>query len=186
MGIENWVDSDAYFTICQYTECADITGTKCVFPFVYKGRKYDTCISIDGRGDGPTNAWCSSETELTGKHIIGKEITCSSNCRVADCPIGYYWQHHGLTCWRVYHSAVFFCFGFLSMCFFNHFSIQQQPEMILWCHIHKLRPCVTQKVQGCCRLGRKKTILPFLVPKHFTLATVPGIFLLTRTSPQLG
>ena len=35
------------FGLCQYTESTTINGETCKFPFKYKSRLYDTCITID-------------------------------------------------------------------------------------------------------------------------------------------
>ena len=45
--------TDPFFTICQYTECPTKNALDCIFPFKYKGRLYDTCITLDS--DEP---WC--------------------------------------------------------------------------------------------------------------------------------
>ena len=42
-----------FFAMCQYTECPTKNALDCLFPFRYKGRLYDTCITLDS--DEP---WC--------------------------------------------------------------------------------------------------------------------------------
>ena len=90
-----------YKGICQYTECTSVTGEKCKFPFKYNGRLYDTCITIDDKGLYPGAPWCSSQTDEFGKHIPGKEVTCSSSCRLVDCPVGYYRMITADSCFKV-------------------------------------------------------------------------------------
>ena len=90
-----------YYTICQYTDCTSPTGDKCQFPFRYKNRMYDTCITIDKKGPTPGEPWCSSKRDEFNNHIEGNEISCSDSCRVVDCPIGFYWMHRAGTCWQV-------------------------------------------------------------------------------------
>ena len=53
---------------------------KCVFPFRYKGEVYYACtwhLSHLTKG-----AWCSTETDFNGEHVLGKWGLCSD-----DCPI---------------------------------------------------------------------------------------------------
>ena len=89
------------FSICQYTECTSITGQICKFPFKYKQRIYDTCITTDDLGSHFGIPWCSIEVDDFGNHVIGKEVTCPSTCRVVNCPVGYYWLHKANYCYRV-------------------------------------------------------------------------------------
>ena len=96
------------FGICQYTECTSMTGTKCRFPFKYKGRLYDTCITVDDKGLYPGAPWCSTQTDEFDIHVEGKEDTCSGSCRVADCPVGYYWMPFTDSCYKVFEIATIF------------------------------------------------------------------------------
>ena len=46
-----------------------------LFPFTYKGTKYDTCITVEDN-----QPWCSTEVDSTG-HYIGSEWGyCSAGC----------------------------------------------------------------------------------------------------------
>ena len=96
------------FGICQYTECTSMTGAKCKFPFKYKGRLYDTCITVDDKGSYTGAPWCSMKTDEFGIHVEGNEDTCSDSCRVADCPVGYYWMPFTDSCYKVFEIATIF------------------------------------------------------------------------------
>ena len=96
------------FGICQYTECTSMTGAKCKFPFKYKGRLYDTCITVDDKGLYPGAPWCSTQTDEFGIHVEGNEDTCSDSCRVTDCPVGYYWMPFTDSCYKVFETATIF------------------------------------------------------------------------------
>ena len=89
------------YTICQYTGCSSATGDSCKLPFKYKGRTYDTCITIDDKGSYPGAPWCSRKLDIDGNHLNGNEITCSESCRVSNCPVGYYRMADADTCYRV-------------------------------------------------------------------------------------
>ena len=52
--------------------CVTSNGDKCVFPFIYKGKKYEKCTLDDG-GD---REWCSTQTDSSGNHISGKFGRC--------------------------------------------------------------------------------------------------------------
>ena len=59
-------------SICEYTECGTANGKFCEFPFRYKGRLYDTCITMDDKGSEPGDAWCSTSVDPeTRNHIPG-------------------------------------------------------------------------------------------------------------------
>ena len=64
-------------SICEYTECGTTSGKFCEFPFKYKGRLYDTCITLDDKGSEPGDAWCSTAVDhITRDHTPG--IVCQS------------------------------------------------------------------------------------------------------------
>ena len=79
--------------LCQFTECLTNNNKVCRFPFRYKGRLHDTCITIDS--DVP---WCSLATDYKGNHIDNEENrgTCQPSCFVQNCPVGYFF--HDNTC----------------------------------------------------------------------------------------
>ena len=79
---------DKRVTICEFRKCQG-----CVFPFIYAGRKYDTCISY-GQADG--SYWCSTEVDARGFHVEGKTQPCPSNCPQNNCPVGF--RYHLKTC----------------------------------------------------------------------------------------
>ena len=89
--------------LCQYTECQTTDSKICKFPFRYKGRLYDTCITIDS--DQP---WCSLKTDINKNHIEGDENIgkCQPNCNVKNCPVGF--ADHNGNCFhlspRAYHG----------------------------------------------------------------------------------
>ena len=82
--------------VCQYKECITTDNKLCSFPFNYKGRMYDSCITIDS-----TEPWCSLKTDIHRNHIedTNNRGTCSSSCNVQNCPVGYF-KHHK-TCLRI-------------------------------------------------------------------------------------
>ena len=62
-------------SICEYTECGTESGKFCEFPFRYKGRLYDTCITMDDKGSQPGDAWCSTSVDpVTRNHIPGMPL----------------------------------------------------------------------------------------------------------------
>ena len=103
MGPARPADSTIGFGICQYTECPTKDGQDCIFPFIYKGRSYDTCITLDS--DEP---WCSTAVDAFGNHILGNEGLCSDSCasRQTNCPVGFLWQGFADTCYHVRKSIV--------------------------------------------------------------------------------
>ena len=82
--------------LCQYKECITTENKPCSFPFKYKGRMYDSCITIDS-----TEPWCSLKTDIHRNHIedTNNRGTCTSSCNVQNCPVGYF-KHHK-TCLRI-------------------------------------------------------------------------------------
>ena len=86
---------------CEYTECSTITGGVCRFPFKYKGRVYDTCVTIDDKGSNPGDPWCSTLTDELNNHIPGSEESCASNCpRMTNCPVGFWPMWDEPTCYQ--------------------------------------------------------------------------------------
>ena len=90
-------DSYDYYTLCQYSECPSLSEVPCKFPFKYKNRMYDTCITIDGNGE----SWCSIGVDQNFNHLAGNDAVCSESCRTVDCPIGYYWMQPADSCYKV-------------------------------------------------------------------------------------
>ena len=60
------------YGICQYTECSTSSGETCTFPFIYKGRLYDTCITHDDLGSDAGKPWCSIATDEFSNHVTGR------------------------------------------------------------------------------------------------------------------
>ena len=56
------------------------------FVFRYQGRMYDTCITL-GNGGEP---WCPTLLDEESNYIEGHRESCSPECDVNDCPIGFY------------------------------------------------------------------------------------------------
>ena len=81
-------DGLAMMAMCEFRKCDG-----CVFPFIYGGRTYDTCVT-HGTTDG--SSWCSSEVDDNGVHVEGKTIDCPTNCPKNDCPVGF--RFHLKTC----------------------------------------------------------------------------------------
>ena len=44
-------------------------GATCVFPFTYKGTRYEECTLVDADGGRP---WCSTLTDGNGEHVGGR------------------------------------------------------------------------------------------------------------------
>ena len=53
----------------------------CVFPFKYKGKIYNGCITVN---DPKAKAWCSTEVDDGGSHILNQEFWghCTNDCYV--------------------------------------------------------------------------------------------------------
>ncbi len=96
------------FGLCDYTECNTASGDPCVFPFTYKGRLYDTCVTQDSMGTNPGDSWCSTATDEFKNHVLGNEASCSTSCRVADCPVGFWKMYHSDTCYHVSFNCVLY------------------------------------------------------------------------------
>ena len=73
--------------LCHYSECVTVDNKLCKFPFKYKGRMYDTCVTLESE-----IPWCSLKTDKEHKHIEGAENTgiCSESCNIQNCPIGFF------------------------------------------------------------------------------------------------
>ena len=73
--------------LCQYSECLTVDNQICQFPFYFKGRLYDTCVSMES--DTP---WCSLKRDVNMKHIdTGKSRgKCQPTCSRQNCPTGYF------------------------------------------------------------------------------------------------
>jgi hypothetical protein len=64
---------------------------------------YDTCITLDNKGNTPGDAWCSTSTDVLKNHIPGNEASCATSCtRVSNCPVGFYWMRYDNTCYQVH------------------------------------------------------------------------------------
>ena len=95
-GIISWLNSQGLEVIanlppralCEYKKCDG-----CVFPFIYGGRKYDTCVT-HGTTDG--SSWCSTEVDDRGYHVDGSTQPCPTDCPQNDCPVGF--RIHLKTC----------------------------------------------------------------------------------------
>ena len=81
-------DGLAMMAMCEFKKCDG-----CVFPFIYGGRTYDTCVT-HGTTDG--SSWCSTEVDANGVHVEGKTIDCPTDCPKNDCPVGF--RFHLKTC----------------------------------------------------------------------------------------
>ena len=73
--------------LCHYSECVTVDNKLCKFPFIYKGRMYDTCVTLESE-----NPWCSLKTDTTHNHIGEEENKgiCSDHCPVQNCPVGFF------------------------------------------------------------------------------------------------
>ena len=65
----------------SFLGCKTIKGgdpnALCIFPFRYRGKTYDTCITI-----GITNnqAWCATKVDNLGNYVRGKWGNCGQGC----------------------------------------------------------------------------------------------------------
>ncbi len=73
--------------VCQYSECVTVDSQVCQFPFRFKGRLYDTCVTLESE-----TPWCSLERGLDLKHIDtgNSRGQCKPSCLVQNCPVGYF------------------------------------------------------------------------------------------------
>ena len=78
---------DSIRGLCQYQECITTNSKICKFPFKYKGRLYDTCITIDSN-----SPWCSLKVDKEMNHIEGltNKGICNVNCTYTNCPVGFF------------------------------------------------------------------------------------------------
>jgi len=98
-GRDRCLKADAakiYYGLCQYTGCYTEAAFACEFPFKYKGRTYDSCVSLEGR-----NAWCSTYVDLDRNHLDGNDYPCDDTCSAFNCPVGYYTAFPDTSCYRV-------------------------------------------------------------------------------------
>ena len=66
---------------CITVEKRFLKNKPCVFPFKYKGNIYNGCIT---HNDPDGRSWCSTEVDLNGYHILGRELW--GHCGT-DCPV---------------------------------------------------------------------------------------------------
>eukprot|EP00095_Tigriopus_kingsejongensis_P007864 maker-scaffold1272_size51402-snap-gene-0.11 protein:Tk07864 transcript:maker-scaffold1272_size51402-snap-gene-0.11-mRNA-1 annotation:"hypothetical protein BRAFLDRAFT_106125" len=83
--------------LCQFTSCFARDDIACSFPFRFKGRTYDSCITL-GSTDG--QAWCSTKTDAHLNHVQGFHSQCQPDCPVNNCPVGYMRLPETQTCYR--------------------------------------------------------------------------------------
>jgi len=71
---------------CSSNNCRTTSGPAqgraCAFPFSFGGKSYQGCARWDFGGPNQGKMWCSTSTDVQGKHINGKGNYgfCSSNC----------------------------------------------------------------------------------------------------------
>ena len=66
-----------YVPVCKTNGGAN-PNTQCIFPFKYKGKRYNTCTLKDA----DNVAWCSTQVDKFGNHIRGKGKwgNCGEGC----------------------------------------------------------------------------------------------------------
>ena len=84
--------------LCQYSSCVINATTTCAFPFRFKGRLYDSCITLGSRNRIP---WCAIDVELNKDMKDNAWAKCPSHCYVNNCPIGYYRAYPDQSCIKV-------------------------------------------------------------------------------------
>ena len=67
-----------YFSFLEV--CRTIGGNRpnqhCVFPFIYDGKSYDECTTIDNNGI----PWCSTDVSCARDFVEGKWGNCGIDC----------------------------------------------------------------------------------------------------------
>ncbi|TRY78483.1 hypothetical protein TCAL_13095 [Tigriopus californicus] len=86
------------YGLCQSSQCFTTSGMVCAFPFRFKGRMYDQCITLGSKNGRP---WCSTKTDRDHNHIDGMEADCNADCSVNNCPIGYQRLYGTQTCYKL-------------------------------------------------------------------------------------
>ena len=83
---QNNIDEPDLRALCQKTECLTKENKVCKFPFRFKGRLYDTCITLESQ-----EPWCSLHVDINHNHIEGDNSRgiCSATCNVLNCPVGF-------------------------------------------------------------------------------------------------
>ena len=66
---------------CFTVEKRALEKKPCIFPFKYKGSVYKGCLT---RNDPDSRKWCSTEVDLNGYHVLGREFWghCGNECPV--------------------------------------------------------------------------------------------------------
>ena len=62
----------------------------------FKGRIYDTCVSLENNGV----PWCATRTNLDNEYI-GYYKDCGPLCDVNNCPIGFHRSYIDESCYQV-------------------------------------------------------------------------------------
>jgi len=60
-------------------ECNTVLGQRCIFPFTYKGKTYDSCTDA---GTSLHRYWCATSVDPDGSFIENEWGTCSARCHV--------------------------------------------------------------------------------------------------------
>jgi len=72
-------------SVCRTTADSKDARRPCVFPFVYKGKKYNACTTEHSTGNWP---WCSTSVDMWGEHIGGQSGKCdmvlNNKCFIED------------------------------------------------------------------------------------------------------
>ena len=60
------------------------TNTECIFPFIYKDKRYQKCVWSEGESE----PWCSTKVTKHGFHVGGQGEWgyCNSNCPISPKP----------------------------------------------------------------------------------------------------
>jgi len=59
--------------------CNTVLGQRCVFPFKYKGKTYDSCTDV---GTSVHMYWCATKVGLDDSYIDGEWGACTASCHV--------------------------------------------------------------------------------------------------------
>ena len=73
--MRRYTHSNVILKVCN-TISGPSPNVPCIFPFTYKKITYDECVPVmDG-------AWCSTEVDDDGFHIIGRWGYCGQECPI--------------------------------------------------------------------------------------------------------
>ena len=73
--------------VAEIPVCAEVTTQpdgarwKCIFPFTYRGVRYDSCTTT-----GSDHRWCATQVDSLGVYVTGRDASCSTSECSASLP----------------------------------------------------------------------------------------------------